>query len=767
MVAGPGSGKTRVLTSRIAHLVHHHGVPSSQILAITFTVKAAQEMRERLFALLGEDIAKGLVAGTFHSLCVSVLRRHIHHLQGFDFDRDFSIYDEDSSTAVLKKLLTEEGGYQGQAGVQVGRAVRSATSQEARVLRGVISQAKSKVGNYGRRVGEGVMLEYSQKMLGTPQLDDHQVAQAVKLGSYFDRYQAELSKNNALDFDDLLAFTVMVLRESPEALEQLRDRFRHVLVDEFQDTNTVQYDLVKIMGGGLNTGIEAATTPVWRQRSVFVVGDPDQAIYSWRGAEVGHMVSTFQKDFPASQLFFLRDNYRSAACILELSQRVISNNTDWERQALRAKLPRANNIQVACLEDDHAEAEFLATCVKQLVEEGAHPPHQIAVLVRTHKQFRLIEQAMAVRGVPYVVVGGTPFWRRTEILDVLAYLRLAVTLRDDVALDRVINTPKRKLGDKTVADLRAYAKSQGLLVSEVLFGRRPPSGPPGTAAAPPPLPSHQELGIGAAAAKSLEAFRGAVWEMRRSVHSVPLGRAVQAIIDLVQYKQYVSDGGCSSNKNDKIEDRLDRLKLLVVAAGDFEPGSLTGLTGEGGWEEGGGHAGRLQLAQGFLNEAALFSGTEEGVGVQGVRLSTIHATKGLEFEAVFMAGCCDHRHPLVHSEALNALELVREERRLFFVGVTRAKQRLVLTYGRQDTMWGEYNRRDTEPSRFLSEAGMGSKEEGTPLPLLGALHRSIATGEDVVAADGSRPGRAQPRQRQQRKGGPRRKGSQQQGRWES
>ncbi|GAB4820246.1 hypothetical protein N2152v2_007292 [Parachlorella kessleri] len=742
VVAGPGSGKTRVLISRIAHLLNHHQVPAYQVLAITFTNKAGGEMRERLGRLLGEEAANGLAAGTFHSFCYRLLKRELHLLPGAKLDRDFTLYDEDMSAAVVRRLVAEDHSHDSWP--------QAVVRKEADSIHSCISSAKSRMVTWYGLKGEAGMLKYFQTQLGTATLPAVLCQKAADMGSYFDRYQEELAKNNVVDFDDLLALAVALFLRVPDVLQRWQSRFRHLLVDEFQDTNAAQYELVKLLAGDTSLGTlrDSSLPPVpaaaaKRQRSLFVVGDPDQAIYGWRGAVTNSMHTMFSKDFPHAQELFLVDNYRSAACILDPAQRLINFNDNWERRQLNPKRPRQDFVQLHVAADDHAEASLLGALIQPLVAGKARapfPPEEIAVLYRTHAQSRLIEQEMVKRGIPYVLVGGTPFWRRVEIQDVIAYLRLAVTLRDDVALARIFNVPKRKLGDTSYLRVKEYAQGLGITMSQLLFGTVAEQ----TTSQPslPELPSHKELGLTSTAYEQLRAFRQAVWDMREAVLEMPLPKALTTCMALVKYEEYVAGGGCSSSKEDKVADRLARLQQLLAAAEEYRPGALGGLSPTLGAEldleegmhstagsgEGAGHAvgvgasaasaaassegERMSGSRGdglvwtrsFLDEAALYSSAEEGVAAKGVRLMTLHAAKGLEFEAVFIAGCNDHRLPSVWGDEYNHAEKVREERRLFYVGITRAKQRLALVHSREQSMFGQEGRKENEPSRFLFEA---------------------------------------------------------------
>ncbi|KAL4420828.1 hypothetical protein ABPG75_010484 [Micractinium tetrahymenae] len=712
VVAGPGSGKTRVLTSRIAHLIRAHGAQPYQILAITFTNKAANEMKERLAAILGEEAGKELFAGTFHGLCYRILKRHIADLQGTGRDAAFTIYDQDMSTRVLARLVRAANPDWG------GRAANSKADE----LQDAISKAKSRMLTWHADTPRGVADAIQQHAI--MQLEDQptagELARWQELGDYVEQYERAMRDSNAVDFDDLLGLAVALLRGNEAVHRRYLRRFRHVLVDEFQDTNATQYELVKLL-----------TLP---RGDLFIVGDPDQSIYSFRGADMTNMTQALRKDFPEAQIYALRDNYRSCARIVATAERVIEQNDDWQRAGLRPRLPAGHPIEVHVLEDSHAEAEHIAKEIKDLLRRGEHPEEQVAVLMRTRMQARLLEQQLVLHKIPYVMVGGVPFWRRVEVQDVMAYLRLAVGLRDDVALTRIINTPKRSVGDTSVKKLRAHAAERDLSLCALLFGR-PPAGSGATssaAASLPPLPDRKELGLTPQAAAALQAFRELVLGLHESVGSRPLAEAIEDIIAKTGYEQHVKEGGCSSMKKGEQQhgehaDRLMRLEQLVAVAEEYVPGSLSGAGAfdadfdvagsEDGSDSGGSsrtsgidedaevtrhpcgspppdytyapdYSLHLQHAQNFLDEAALYSSADEGgQGARGVRVMTMHAAKGLEFEAVFVPGLNDGLVPLLRPDD-DRRDALSEERRLFYVSLTRAKQRLRLSHTWESTFFG-------------------------------------------------------------------------------
>ncbi|KAI7840013.1 hypothetical protein COHA_006278 [Chlorella ohadii] len=685
--------RTRVLTHRIAHLIHAHGAQPWQVLAITFTNKAANEMKERLAAMLGAEAAAQLFAGTFHSLCYRLLKQHIGELAGCGRSQAFTVFDQDMSCRLLAQLVRAEHPD------WKGRDI----THKAGEVQNKISSVKNSMLTWHAPSPQAVERLVEKHLVRQRSVDAPSAAEELKereLVAWFGRYEAALRTNNALDFDDLLGLTVALLRSVPAVRERYLRRFRHVCVDEFQDTNTSQYELVKLL-----------TLP---RADLFIVGDPDQSIYGWRGAVMTNMTHAFGKDYPQAQVHALRDNYRSCARIVATAEQVIAANDDWERAGLNPKRPPGHPIEVHMLRNSYDEAQHIASQIQQALKSGEHPEEQIAVLLRTHIQARLLEQELVQRNIPYVLVGGVPFWRRVEIQDVMAYLRLAVSLHNDVALSRIINTPRRGLGDTSIDKLQAAAKAQGTTLCGLLFGGAAAGG---GGAGLPQLPDRKELGLTAKAAAALEAFRELVLELHRAVASQPLARAMQAIIDKTGYDKHVREGGCSSSgkEGDELE-RLQRLAQLLAAAAEYEPGKLSGAAALDAAFDGpaaaarveaaaaaaagvaaaaaaaGGEAGQtpLERAQNFLDEVALYSAVDEGgQGARGVRLMTMHAAKGLEYELVFIPGCNDGTVPLLRSkeEELGGSTL-SEERRLFYVSLTRAKQRLRLSHTRESNHYG-------------------------------------------------------------------------------
>ncbi|HVB05668.1 MAG TPA: UvrD-helicase domain-containing protein [Acidimicrobiales bacterium] len=605
VVAGAGSGKTRVLTRRIAWLVHR-GVPPGQILAITFTNKAADEMRRRVVELVG-DRARQMWVSTFHSACVRILRREAEHTR---YRSGFSIYDDNDSRRLVEHCLEARG-------VDTKRF-------PPRAVLGAISQAKAE------------MLDAADYSARAYTIYEQRIAEV------FAEYERRLVAANAMDFDDLLSETVRLFRRDHEVLARYQERFVQVLVDEYQDTNRAQNEIVAALAA--------------RHRNVCVVGDSDQSIYRFRGAEIRNLLD-FEHDFPDAKTVVLDQNYRSTQTILDAANAVIGNNLVREEKRLWSALGPGEPIVRYRAGDERDEATFVANEIASLRREEGIPAEEVAVFYRTNAQSRAIEQALADRGLPYKVIGGTRFFDRREIRDAIGYLRLVENPSDEVSLRRVINVPRRGIGQTTVARVAAHAAAIGASFAEVL------------AQAP-------AAGVGPKIARAIEEFR------------VLLGSLV---------------GLATMSPAEVLRLALERSGYLA------ELEAQTNLPGAGGIEA----EGRLEnlaelvtMAQGhedlesFLAATALVAATddlEEGDG--RVSLMTLHAAKGLEFRAVFLTGMEEGIFP--HDRALAEPDDLEEERRLCYVGITRARERLYLTHTWVRTLFGQT--RDSLQSRFVKE----------------------------------------------------------------
>jgi len=664
VVAGAGSGKTRALTHRIAHLIGHHGVDPAEILAVTFTNKAAREMKERLELLLAQKLAqsqfgqpwstlgpqdqrqlrsriyreviKDLWIGTFHALFARLLRFDIDKLkdpEGLSWTRQFSIYDEGDAQTLVKEIVTQD--------LQL-----DPKRFEPKKMRWAISNAKN----------QGWLPE---------QLEADQQGQRGKLAAEtYRRYRRALAANNALDFDDLLLLPVQLLRQNEQVRHYWHRRFRHVLVDEYQDTNRTQYDLIKLL---VTDGKDPDTFDEWQGRSVFVVGDADQSIYSFRAADFTILMG-FQDDFgdgaaddATATMVKLEENYRSTATILEAANALIANNSERIDKVLRPTRGEGERITITRCDDEIAEAEAVVHRMRML--DAAHPDLRwgdMAVLYRTNAQSRAMEESLVRWGIPYIVVGGLRFYDRREIKDVLAYLKLLVNPADTVSLLRVLNTPKRGIGKTTIERLTDASNQLGIPLWEVVND------------------AEAVRSLGGRSARGLLQFSELIQDLQRRSQEVAPSELVQRVMEQSGYvAELIAEG------TDEAEDRRRNLNELVNAALQYQEENE-----EGSLEE-------------FLSGAALASDADSKDTEQNrVTLMTLHASKGLEFPVVYLVGLEQSLFPSYRSlEDPAALE---EERRLCYVGITRAKERLFLSHASERRLWGGM-REPAVPSVFLAE----------------------------------------------------------------
>jgi DNA helicase II / ATP-dependent DNA helicase PcrA len=606
VVAGAGSGKTRVLTHRVAHLIRAHGVKPNEILAITFTNKAAGEMRERLERMLGR-VARAIWILTFHAACGRMLRREAERI---GYRSNFTIYDQADQVRVVRACLEE-----------LGRDPKRFTP---RGIHAQISNAKNQLigpEEYLRRVSS---------------FYDQTVAEVYGL------YQRTLFRSNAVDFDDLLMLTVDVFERFPEARERWQKTFKHVLVDEYQDTNHAQYRLLQLLAQ--------------EHGNVFAVGDPDQSIYAFRGADIRNILE-FERDFKGTQTIALEQNYRSTNAILGAANAVIDNNRERKPKRLFSELGLGEPVSVVEVEDEHAEARFVAAEIARLVEEGLSAS-ELAVFYRTNAQSRVLEDVLVRQQVPYQVIGGPRFYERAEIKDAVAYLTAIHNPSDAVALMRIANRPRRGIGDTSIRRLVTHADALGISWWE--------------ATADP-----EAAGVAPASARAVRGFRTVMESLMSAGQELPIDELVQAVLErsgtLEAYE---------AERTIEARGRIENLQELVGVAREYrstaEDPSLAG----------------------FLQEISLVSDQDELRGEDDglVTLMTIHNAKGLEFRAVFMIGMEEGIFPHSRSIEENAIE---EERRLCYVGMTRAMERLTLTHAMARSLWGrrEYNL----GSRFLDE----------------------------------------------------------------
>jgi ATP-dependent DNA helicase UvrD/PcrA len=605
VVAGAGSGKTRVLTHRVAHLIRAHGVKPTEILAITFTNKAATEMRERLERMLGRT-ARAIWILTFHAACGRMLRREAERL---GYRSSFTIYDQADQVRLVKACLEE-----------LGKDPKRFTP---RGIHAQISNAKNQLVSPE---------EYTARVSS---FWDQTVAEVYEL------YQRRLFRSNAVDFDDMLMLTVQVLERFPEARERWQSAFRHILVDEYQDTNHAQYRLLQLLAAA--------------HGNVFAVGDPDQSIYAFRGADIRNILD-FERDFGGAGVVALEQNYRSTNRILEAANAVIDNNRDRKPKRLWSELGEGDPVEVVEVEDEHAEARFVAAEIARLVESGASAS-ELAVFYRTNAQSRVLEDVLVRQGVPYQVIGGPRFYERAEIRDAVAYLAVLNNPSDAVSLTRIANRPRRGIGDTSIQRLVAYADALGVSLWE--------------ATADP-----EAAGVATASARAIRGFRLLMETLMSSAQELEVDELLQAVLE-----RSGTIEAYEAERTIEARGRLENLEELVGSAQEYRR--------------------RVEepALAGFLEEVQLQSDQDTLVSDEPqVTLMTIHNAKGLEYRAVFLIGMEEGIFP--HSRSIEDNE-VEEERRLAYVGMTRAMERLTLTHATARSLYGrrEYNL----PSRFLDE----------------------------------------------------------------
>jgi DNA helicase-2/ATP-dependent DNA helicase PcrA len=612
VVAGAGSGKTRVLTYRVAHLLNACGVKPNEILAITFTNKAAGEMRERLEDLLG-PVARSIWILTFHAACGRILRREAPRL---GYRSNFTIYDQADQVRLTKQCLEE--------------LERDPKRFVPRGIHSQISAAKNQL------VGPD---EYRSRVAS---FYDQTVADVYEL------YQRRMFASNAVDFDDLLMLTVQVLERFPEARERWQKAFRYILVDEYQDTNHAQYRLLQLLAE--------------KHRNVCAVGDPDQSIYAFRGADIRNILE-FERDFGETRTIALEQNYRSTNTILEAANAVISNNRERKPKNLWSELGEGLPVQILEVEDEHAEARFVAAEIAALVEEG-YNGSEVAVFYRTNAQSRVLEDVLVRQGVAYQVIGGPRFYERAEVKDVIAYLQVIDNPYDAVSLQRIANRPRRGIGDASLARLQAHADAFGISLWEAL----------GQA---------EEAGIAAAPLRAVQQFHGVMQSLQAGALELEVPELLERVLERSGYLEALE-----AERTIEAQGRIENLQELVGVTQEYQ------------------HTAPEPSLSGFLQEISLYSDQDAIRGEQSlVTLMTLHNAKGLEFRAVFMIGMEEGIFPHARSIEEQGLE---EERRLCYVGMTRAQERLTLTHASARSLYG--SRSYNLPSRFLDELPEGGVE---------------------------------------------------------
>ncbi len=607
VLAGPGSGKTRVLTARIAYLISHHRVYPYNILAVTFTNKAAREMETRVMSLLGPR-ARGLTLGTFHSTCARILRQEADHLP---FTSNFVIFDSDDQIDIVRQALAD---------LNLDEKRYRPTAIQA-----YISAAKNE--------------------LIFPQDYPIQTYRDEVIKNVYARYQEILLAINGLDFDDLLLWAVWLFDEHPEVCAKYSRRFEQVLVDEFQDTNMAQYTLLKQLTSF--------------HRNIFVVGDIDQSIYRWRGADYRNVLR-FEKDYPEAQIILLEQNYRSTQSILDVAMAVIDHNPHRKPKRLFTQRGRGIRVVLHHAMDDRQEAAFVVDTIADLVARGEARPGDFAIMYRTNAQSRLLEEAFLHAGMPYKLVGAQRFYGRREVKDILAYLRLVRNPEDELSLTRAINVPPRGIGEKTLATLKVCARrasmSPGNLLLELSRGDT--------------SPFWQQFPTRAATV--LQQFGALLVHWRAHLNELPPLSLMDLILQDIQYRDYLEDG------SDEGRERWENIMELRRLAAEYTERGLDA----------------------FLEDVALVSDQDTLDDSASVpTLLTLHAAKGLEFPIVFIVGLNDRVLP--HVRSFDDPEAMQEERRLFYVGITRAKDRLYLVVPLNRHAYGFYE--PLEESRFISD----------------------------------------------------------------
>ncbi len=643
ILAGAGSGKTRTLTCRVAHLIGARGVPAERILAVTFTNKAAGEMGARVRQLVGDHRAW---ISTFHSFCARLLRHEAHHL---GYPRDFVIYDDQDQQRLLRDCLAE---------LEI-----AAERLPVPVAASVIDQCK----NRGLSATDFIPTSPREE----------------QLGAVYRLYQKRLHAAGAMDFGDLLLLVLRLFEEFPQVRAHWQSRFEHVLVDEYQDTNMVQYRLVRHLAEP--------------HRNLCVVGDEDQSIYRWRGAEIRNILD-FERDYPEARVIYLEQNYRSTGAILRAASSVVAHNVLRKGKTLWTDNPHGDKVTVAACADDLEEAAWVTKEIRRLERQG-RSLGEMVVLYRTNAQSRVFEEALVRAGLPYTVVGGMRFFARAEVKDVLAYLRLIVNPNDSVAAKRVVNVPARGIGEATVARIASLEPEAGsfLEACKLALSRG--------------LVKHQ-------AAERVKRFVDAIEGWRRDAESTPYAELAAKVVRESGYREWLETQGTV-----EAEERLRNVEELLRSL-----------------EE---HASESQSLSDFLEQAALVTDVDAYTNPRDrLTLMTLHAAKGLEFSVVFLVGLEEGLFPLTRR---NEEEDIEEERRLCYVGMTRAREKLYLSYAMQRRLFGSVQQ--NEPSRFLREVPPEVVEFAGAKQLAWRMARRPATKEEpypeeprVVYDDGLRKG---------------------------
>lgn len=623
VLAGAGSGKTSALTTRIAWLIREHGVAPWNILAVTFTNKAANEMKERVLRLTGADESHALPnIGTFHASCVRILRHQIHHL---GHDRNFIIYDTADQQLLMKRVLED--------------LLIDPKKYNPKAILNFVSGAKNEL----------VTPEQYAKFAGN--------YFAEKVAQCYSRYQVELQKNNALDFDDIIMKTVELFRQFPAVLEYYQEQFRYISVDEYQDTNHAQYVLTNQLAA--------------KYRNLCVIGDSDQSIYAFRGANINNILN-FEQDYPESKVIYLEQNYRSTQIILDAAHQVIVKNSRRKDKKLWTERQGGEKITLKSLANEREEGEFVArTILDRLAEEEQKDYRHFGVLYRTNAQSRVLEEAFLKYAIPYKIVGGIKFYERKEIKDLVAYLRVLQNPNDSISLLRVINTPPRKIGQKTIETIQQYAVGNELSFWQALSE----------------IDRIEE--IRGAKTAALGQFVTMIKELQQANREFPAAGVIKHALDISGYKKFLDDGTAEG------ESRLQNAHELISVAGKYSrlpPGESLAI---------------------FLEEISLIADIDKlDEQENAVTLMTVHSAKGLEFPTVFLVGLEDGIFP--HSRSLLERDELEEERRLMYVALTRARNKLYLLHAQNRLLYGESQ--SNAPSQFLRDipGHLLDQEEAAP-----------------------------------------------------
>ena len=610
ILAGAGSGKTRVLTTRIAHLMQDKGIHPSNILAITFTNKAATEMRERVEETIDSDVKDTWIT-TFHSCCVRILRKDINKI---GYNRSFVIYDSPDQLTLVKDCLKELN--------------LSDKVFEPKTVINYISDAKDKLLN-------------PQEYKAMHRND----ARMSKIADVYTLYQDRLKRNSALDFDDLIIKTVELLKKEESILAYYRNKFKYIMVDEYQDTSKAQYEFIKLLAQ--------------EHQNICVVGDDDQSIYGWRGADIRNILE-FERDYTSVHVVKLEQNYRSTQVILDAANTVISNNIERKRKKLWSEQKEGEKIKIQVASDEMEEAEFVADTIGRMHRRENKAFKNFAVLYRANAQARAIEDALNRSQIPYNIYGGTKFYERKEIKDLVAYLRLLQNVQDDISLKRIINVPKRGIGLRTIEKIEDRASLKQESIFSVLLD----------------IDTNSDISTKAKA--SINGFVDLVGTLRVIKDAYSVSKLIEKVLDVTGYLDELE-----KDKSEEAQDRIDNLKEFISIAIEFENNS----------EE--------KDLETFLTNVALTSTESEDEENDKVSLMTIHTSKGLEFPVVFLVGMEEGLFPISRAVRSMAESDIEEERRLCYVGITRAKKELYMTLTKKRTLYGKTN--PSIQSRFMEE----------------------------------------------------------------